>query len=217
MSGELPSNTARFALRVMNAQDDTSAFQRWARDARIMNPLNLPARQLTPQQVTSYWTNSPNRTFLGIFDAAGHPVGFWDVEFDLLHASALITIGIDPEYRGTSVVLETAIALFDWLFDVKQVEKISSFTLSTNRQIRTLMKWGGFKEEALLKRELKSLTGGAARLDQVRLGLLPEDWKPARENLRAVIARKNTLRAARQSDQDNQSAQDNKKESTPHV
>jgi hypothetical protein len=78
VSGNFPSATARFALRALSARDDTAPFRRWARDPRIMGPLNLPARHLTAEQIAAYWAGFDNQTrfFIGIFDAANKPAGF---------------------------------------------------------------------------------------------------------------------------------------------
>ena len=155
MSGNFPSATARFALRALGARDDTAPFQRWARDARIMGPLNLPARHLTHEQIAQYWAGFDNQTrfFIGIFDAADKPVGFWEVECDAVHAKATISLGIDPDYRGVAVVQETAIALFDWLFG-RGIEKIVALTLPVNRPVLAIMRQGGFRDEGVLRQEI---------------------------------------------------------------
>jgi RimJ/RimL family protein N-acetyltransferase len=202
VSGNFPSATARFALRALGARDDTAPFQRWARDARIMGPLNLPARHLTHEQIAQYWAGFDNQTrfFIGIFDAADKPVGFWEVECDAVHAKATISLGIDPDYRGVAVVQETAIALFDGLF-ARGIEKIVALTLPANRPVLAIMRQGGFRDEGVLRQEVRALAGTSgkqnARLDQIRLGLLPEDWKTGRENFRAFVARKTAKRAGR--------------------
>jgi hypothetical protein len=93
------------------------------------------------------------------------------------------------------VVQETAIALFDWLFG-RGIEKIVALTLPVNRPVLAIMRQGGFRDEGVLRQELRALAG-TGRLDQIRLGLLPGDWKTGRENFLSHIARKTAKRVGR--------------------
>lgn len=166
-----------------------------------MGPLNLPARHLTPEQIAQYWAgfDNQNRYFFGIFDAAGQQAGFYEVECHPIHANATVSIGIDPAYRGTAVVMETTIALLDWLFGPRGIAKVVVLTLPGNRHVLGFMHLAGFRDEGVLRQEIRALASPNpdARLDQLRLGLLPADWKQGRENFRAFIARKTAKRAGR--------------------
>jgi RimJ/RimL family protein N-acetyltransferase len=154
----------------------------------MMGPMNLPARSLTAQQVRDYWGSFDNhhKFFFGIFDpAAGTPIGFWLVECEALHDVATFHLAIDPGFWRSGCALETAIALFDWLFAVRKIAKLNVLTLPGNTAMRGLLARLGFTEEGLLRQEVRNFTG-EGRLDQLRFGLLPNDWRAARQHLNAI-------------------------------
>ena len=189
--------TARFCLRPLTAADDTAAFRRWMADTAIVHPMNLPPRDLSPAQVAQYWASRDNRHnfFFGIFSRDGKAAGFYEVEYEPLHAKASFTIGIDAGFRRQAIVEETATALFDWLFGPMATQKIVALTLPANQGFRAIMRDGGFIEEAVLKDEVRSLIG-EGRLDQIRIGLTPAQWKSGRQNFQKNISRKAAAHAA---------------------
>jgi RimJ/RimL family protein N-acetyltransferase len=161
------------------------------RDKRLMHPMNVAVRDITPQQVAAFWASFDNqfRYFFGIFDAENNPVGFWQIECEDVHAVATGQLAVDPAYRGASVVLDTGVAICDWLFGARKMEKLVIVTLPTNRHVLSLLKRFGFQQEGYLRQEVRSLAG-PGRLDQIRFGMLPQDWQSARTPLLAFTKKK---------------------------
>lgn len=179
--------TPRYELRTRTGADPTDAFRRWAADAAMMNPMNLPARSLTAEQVAAYWAGFDNRErfFFGIADlATGREVGFWTVEGNLIHGSAAVHHAVDPGWWRQDVAVETGVALIDWLFEVQRFEKLTGGTLPANAKVVHFLKLGGWQEEGYLRQELRSMVG-PGRLDQLKFGLLPEEWRAAKAGLLA--------------------------------
>jgi RimJ/RimL family protein N-acetyltransferase len=177
--------TKRFEMRTLGSADSSEAFRRWASDADLMEPMNLPARSLTADQVRNYFGTFDNidRFFFGIFDrATGTSVGFWMIEANSVHQTATWNIAIDQANWGEDVAVETGIPLLDYLFDVRGIRKMITLTLPTNEKVISRMKLGSWRQEGYFVRELQSLNG-PERLDQVRFALLSDEWPAARKRV----------------------------------
>jgi len=106
-----------YCLRTLSAGDSSDAFRRWAADAGMMHPMNLPARSLAPQQVSQYWGSFDNqsRFFFGIFDSADASCGFFLVECEALHNVATFQFFAEAGYAfaATGYTLEPFVGI-DW-------------------------------------------------------------------------------------------------------
>lgn len=122
--------------------------------------------------------------------------GFWQIECEDVHAVATGQLAVDQAYRGASVVLETGVAICDWLFGARKMEKLVILTLPTNRHVVSLLKRFGFHEEGYLRQEVRSLAG-SGRLDQIRFGMLPQDWSAVRDDVIALSGASERRRARR--------------------
>lgn len=180
----------RFELRPMGRDSDPHAFQRWTRDPTLMTPLNLPARELTGQQVRDYWAgfDGVSRFFFGIFErGSGAPAGFWMIEGEALHRVGHLHLLLDRPFQKRLVAQETALVLFDFLFDVAGLEKLVTTTLADNAAVVALMRQSRWVREGELRQEVKA-ADGSGRLDQLRFGLLPREWRAMRADRAAFVA-----------------------------
>lgn len=182
--------TARFTLRTLSSDDPTGPFRKWAGDPEIMTPLNLPTRQLSDEQVRAYFAGFDNvRKYLfGIFSKGDQTqLGFWIVEVNSVHATANWHLAIgERRYWGLAAPLELGIALLDWLFDERGVEKLSATVPANNRRVRRLYEAVGWPLEGVLKGELRSMSGDG-RIDECRFGLCKADWPVVRERARGYL------------------------------
>lgn len=183
--------TQRYVLRTLSQEDSPTAFRKWARDPAIMEPLNLPARELSDDQVRAYFGGFDNRRkyLFGIFSKAeDRQIGFWIVEVNPVHATANWHLAIgERSHWGRGAPLEIGIALLDWLFGERGVEKLSAPVPANNRRVRSLYEGVGWPLEAVLKGELKAVSG-PGRIDECRYGLLREDWPNVREKAKGYIS-----------------------------
>ena len=183
--------TSRYVVRTLSREDSPEPFQKWARDPAIMEPLNLPARELGAEQVRAYFASFDNRRkyLFGIFSKAeDRQIGFWIVEVNPVHATANWHLAIgERSHWGRAAPLEIGIALIDWLFGERGVEKLSATVPANNRRVRSLYEGVGWPLEAVLKGELKAASG-KGRIDECRYGLLRETWPSVREKAMSYLA-----------------------------
>lgn len=193
---EIQLEAARYRLATWAPGRDGEAFRRWAADPSIMQPLNLPVRQLSEERVQAYFASFDNRSrflFATVERASGRPVGFWNAQVHPVHRTCSLHLAIgEKAHWGRGVTQEAGIVLIDWLFDERAVEKIALSVPETNRRMRNLCRQLGWPQEGLLRGELKA-AGGEGRIDEVRYGLLKAEWPGVRRRAAAKLTARSTL------------------------
>jgi RimJ/RimL family protein N-acetyltransferase len=190
---EIGLETQRFLLATLPPGQSTEPFRRWAADPRIMGPLNLPARVLSEQQAAAYYAGFDNRLkyLFGAFaKSSGRQIGFWNVEVHPVHDTASLHVVIgERSYWGKGVPMELGVALIDWLFHRRGVEKASLSVVETNARVRRICEVIGWPLEAVLQGELKA-ADGTGRLGECRFGLVKAAWPDVRRRALASYQRR---------------------------
>lgn len=196
---EINLQTPRFELTTQAPASSQEAFARWAADARIMAPLNLPTRALSEAQVRDYFAGFDNRTrlLLVILERErSRAVGFWNMQINPVHRTCSLHLALgEATVWGRGATEETGVCLIDWLFGQRGIEKVTLSVPETNRRMRNLLRHLGWPEEALLPGELAA-ADGTGRIAECRLGLLKSDWPPVRQQALARLRRVATRKVA---------------------
>lgn len=109
---------------------------------------------------------------------------------DVALAHRRVEIGatwITKAEQRTGANVEAKLLLLTHAFDVLRVQKVVLKTETLNEQSRRAILALGATEEGTLRRQFLSDTGRAR--DMVYFALFDEDWRPARDRLRARLAR----------------------------
>ena len=173
--------TQRFKLRSLKPSDASQRYINWIADEAVMTPLNMPVRTLTRPELATYISAFDNRLryLVGMFDKET------DIHFGILqadiapqHALAKLSFLIgEKEYRGIGALRECAVALITHLFEARDIEKIAARVTVGNEPSRVNFEKMGFRNEGLMKGEIKSFQDGK-RLDQHLFGMLKQEWAP---------------------------------------
>jgi len=173
--------TKRFKLRSLRARDASERYLSWIADAEIMTPLNMPARNLSLEDLKGHIAAFDNRTryLLGMFDRkTGAHFGVYIVDVSLPQRLARIQYMIgDREFRGIGALRETAIALVGHLFEKRAVEKIAAQVSVDNAPSIAALKAIGFRIEGEMRGEIRSFQDGT-RIDQYFFAALHDEWQP---------------------------------------
>jgi len=125
--GPVDLQTDRFRLRSLKPADASDRWRSWTRDAEVMRPLNAPIRDLSRNDLANYIAAYDNnsRYLIGIFErASGLQVGFFVIEVDRAHRSAVFNVVIgDKAWWGKGVVNEARAALLEVFFEHRGIEK----------------------------------------------------------------------------------------------
>lgn len=173
--------TDRFKVRSMTARDVSGIFRAWASNPELMGALNMPARHLSPNDLTRFISgyDDKNRYLVGIFEKkSGSLIGLFMLDVNIVHALAKAAgfIG-DRNWRGKSVFEEVGSALFDEFFKERGLEKATAQVWEKNLAALVPLRRLGFRIEGFLRDEIRSFDKSERR-SQFLLGLLASDWKP---------------------------------------
>ncbi len=173
--------TERFDLRSMQREDVDETFLGWLADPEVMLGLNLPRRRLSrPQAVRMVLSHDNHHSFFIIVGdrTTGTKLGFFTIIYDPgnLTAETAVVIG-DRNWWGKNVVVEARSALLDFIFNELGAVKVTGRPHSSNYSSIWNYKAMGFKNEAVLRQQLRSIEPGDKRLDQLIFGILKEEWR----------------------------------------
>lgn len=157
-----------YLLRSLRATDAGAPFIDWLSDDDILRGLNLPPRQWTPETLRQFIASFDNitRHLIGIFDLhTKQLIGFYTLDVNLVHRTSQITAAIgDKAYIGKNVLYEATPVFVRYLFEKRNVDKVSARILSTNRRVLfNFMIPDVFVFEARLKQEV--IAPGGKRAD----------------------------------------------------
>lgn len=177
-------STERFLLRSLTAADISDHWIAWLDDPEILESLNTPPRNHTPEtlakQLTGY--DNWNHYHIGIFELeTGRHIGFHEMNLNRAHRliSTNVIIG-DKDWWGKGVVLETRAVLLDHFLFTDNLEKAIGKPLARNFPMVFNYKVQGWTLEGILRSQLISRETGE-RLDQYEFAMLRDEWAKLRQ------------------------------------
>lgn len=178
--------TERFRVRGLRPGDADSRVTGWLADETVAEPLNRPARAMTPDQLGRDFgqADGVRRFNVGIWphETPDRMIGYYLVFRDPAHRLATFNVVIgDLDWWGRGVVIETRAALLSELFDNRGVDKCVGQPHVRNAPAIFNYKRQGWVREGLLRAHSLHHSG-TKRLDQVQYALLREDWDALRED-----------------------------------
>jgi RimJ/RimL family protein N-acetyltransferase len=180
-------STERFVLRTVTQADASDRWCGWSGDPEIMDPLNVPTRRMSREELVRYIARADgeNTLLIGVFTRAmSQQIGFYLIEVNRMHMTANFNLVIgDRQYWGKNVVNETRAALLDELFERRGIEKAYGMPLARNFPAVFNYKAQGWRLEGLLRGQCRSVKDGT-RLDQYQFGMLREEWRARRSATR---------------------------------
>jgi RimJ/RimL family protein N-acetyltransferase len=145
-----------------------------------MEPLNMPARQLTLGDLANHISAFDNqqRFLVGMFDKeTGAHFGVYLIDNLAQHRMAKLSYLIGARaFRGIGALRETGAGLIEHLFK-RGFEKLTAQVTLGNEPSIAALEALGFEREGTMRGEILSFRPGGGRLDQYFYGLLREDWK----------------------------------------
>ncbi len=176
--------TERFRLRSLAPSDASAKWTTWIGDAEAMQPLHMPARTSSVEEIAEHIRQFDNdiRLLIGIFagDSDEH-IGFYMIEVDRQHALAAFHVFIgDRNWWGKGVVNETRAALLDHFFDARGIEKAIGQPLERNFAAILNYKKQGWHLEGIHQKHRRSVLT-QKRIDQYTFGLQKDVWKTLRK------------------------------------
>ena len=181
--GPVYLETNGFILKSLTPADVTERFLAWLSDKEMLEGLNIADIQFDAPKLKNFISQFDNQRnyFIGIFDKKSSLlVGFYTIDVNLLHKTALLTTGIgEKAYQGRHTLWATIDALLDYFYAVRDIHKFVGRILSSN--IKMLFNFKDnprFILEAVLKDECL-LTSGE-RVDVLSFASFKNDGgKPA--------------------------------------
>ena len=180
-SGQLVKlETERFRLRSLRPSDASARYLGWIADDAVMNPLNMPGRELTERLLRAHISEFDNRAryLIGMFDKeTGTHFGVFLVDVMLQQRLARLQYFIgDTNFRGIGALRETMVGLVDHLFSRRGIEKIAAQVSTDNAPSIAALKAVGFRMEGEMKGEIRAFDDGR-RIDQLFFGILHDEWQ----------------------------------------
>lgn len=173
--------TERFLIRSMTARDASVIFRAWVANSELMGALNMPARNLSAQDIQRFIAGFDDKTryLVGIFARKGQAlIGILLMDVNAAHALVKFSgfIG-DRNWRGKQVFEEVGTGLFDELFTARGLEKATAQVWEKNFAALVPLRKLGFRIEGYLRDEIRAFDKSGRR-SQFLLGILASDWKP---------------------------------------
>jgi len=166
-------------LRSLGVFDAGAKLLGWLNDAQMLEGLNLDNLNFTPESLRQFIEgfNNRNSYILGIFSKDQEAmIGFLTIDIDHRHRMGRLTAGLgDKTFWGKDVFYEIGLALRDFFFAHRDVEKLSAYVLEHNRRmIFNFIGSPDYAFEACLKKECRMLDG--TRADLLVFSALKENW-----------------------------------------
>lgn len=164
--------TPHLITRSMTAADVTPDFVQWFNDPQMLQGLNLPALNFSLDGLRAFVAsfNNVDNFLIGLFGKPDQELlGFYNFSIHHKHRIATLTLGASPHIRnGRAIFWESMFPLFDEMFELRGIDKITSRVLATNRKVLfAMLNTEHFVYEATLKQEC--LGTNNQRLDVVVL------------------------------------------------
>lgn len=105
----------------------------------------------------------------------GHVIGTVEVHVNTLNMVAELGYGVARVHWGEGFVAEAVRAVIGYLFEQMDVAKVTATTAAPNVGSWRVMEKLGIEREGYLRNH--RLHRGGVRVDEVRYGLLREDWR----------------------------------------
>jgi len=178
----LTATTSRFELRAIGAGAVDERMVGWLSDPEIVNEGVFPEISTVDRcrAWVSHVVNAGN-LMVGVYERnRGILVGFFVVILDRHNniARTLVCLG-ERRLWGTGAVRECRAALIDGLFDGLGVAKVWGQVNTRNLPMVFNYVAQGFVLEAIAREH--AVTREGKRVDQYFFGLLPEEWRAARQ------------------------------------
>ncbi len=172
--------TERFKLRSLRPSDAGKRYLSWIADAEVMNALNMPARELTEQELRAHILEFDNRAryLIGMFDKeTRRHFGVFLIDVMLQQRLARLQYFIgDHDFRGIGALRETMTGLVAYLFKRRGIEKIAAQVATDNAPSIAALEALGFRVEGEMKGEIRAFDDGR-RIDQLFFGVLHDEWQ----------------------------------------
>jgi RimJ/RimL family protein N-acetyltransferase len=183
-----------FLIRRLTRDDASPALEAWIDDDNSAAMLNTQRRSWTVAEQASYFAKqeaNPRKFILGIFPAeAKAPIGLFAV--NLKPRQGVFTISLiigDKSWRGRGVSHEASIGIFDYFFDKLGFYKAKANVRPDNKAMQWLLRIGGWRQEALLRKHLR-LKASGERGDLYIFGILADEWRATRDSPNFMAKRK---------------------------
>ena len=184
--------TPRFRLAPLLPQHASPQLREWTLDpvgAEMLNetlrpwPLEIQRRYFAEQ------AGMPHQNLIGFWEkTSGKLIGFFLIEMQpKARTYTLTTLIGEKAWRGQRVINEVSGPVHNHFFNTLGFAKAKAYVRPHNRAMLWLMANGGWKKEAQLVKHLREQATGM-RVDVLVMGLLPEDWRAARERASRLAA-----------------------------
>ena len=172
--------TPRFRLRSLRPSDASAAYLGWIGDAEVMNPLNMPARTLTLDDLKAHISQFDDRHgyLIGMFDKeTGRHFGVYLIEVMVVHRLAKMQYLIgERAFRGIGAFRETAAGLVGYMFAARGIEKMAAQVATDNAASIAGLEAIGFRREGEMRGEIRAFDDGR-RIDQYFYAALKTEWR----------------------------------------
>lgn len=186
MTSNAAASRYRIALRIgayqartLTPADARDAWARWFADPALMQPLNMPVRTLSKDELKQFIASFDGlrRKIAGIYErASGDLVCAYFAEFTPQHRLMRVSF-VNGDLGGRSVraMLATQVPMISHLFDKHHAEKVIAHVNVENASICRNVERLGFRLEGVMKGQVVSIVTGE-RLDQNHYGVLKDEW-----------------------------------------
>jgi RimJ/RimL family protein N-acetyltransferase len=180
--------TRRLVLRDIRLEDISREYIHWLNDGEIVKYLEIRFTKQTPEKIREYvkskLMDTVNTKHFGVYDECGKRlVGTVTLpRINWNHAASDISFVIGhPEARGKGYATEAVHSVCYHMFEQAGLKKLWGGYYDGHRASAKVFKNNGFEIEGRLKKKL--VAPDKKRVDLVLVGLLAEDFKPAKKFL----------------------------------
>ena len=167
--------TQRLLLRPFTSADVGDVFAYASDPEWSLNVPNVPypyerrhAEEFVARKVPADWEPS------FAMEYQGRVIGSVEVNVNMQHRVAELGYGVAREHWGQGFSTEAVAAIVDHVFQALDVDKIVATAAAPNIGSWRVMEKLGMEREGYLRKQ--RLQRGGVRVDEVRYGLLREDW-----------------------------------------
>jgi RimJ/RimL family protein N-acetyltransferase len=119
-------------------------------------------------------------------DSEGKPAAIGGLRsVNLIHGDGVLPVFVGRRYRGKGIGFRMIVFLLDLAFGRLRLERVTTYYREDNRISAHLLQRAAFKEEGRLRR---AWFQGGSHFDMVVAGVLWQEWKERREELKDEIA-----------------------------
>lgn len=170
-------------MRSLRPSDASADYLGWIADPEVMNPLNMPARDLSLDDLRAHISQFDNRHryLIGMFDKeTGRHFGVYLIEVLVAHRLAKMQYFIGERgFRGIGAFTETAAGLVAYMFAARGIEKMAAQVATDNAASIAGLEAVGFRREGEMRGEIRAFDDGR-RIDQYFYAALKTEWRAPR-------------------------------------